>query len=189
MFRRGSMTEALFFEICSSAVGIIRDTLNAPAEVARRRAMSLRARTYRVARARRVALYRLRRAGLVDVSAEDAIQLTSKGKALSILHCVEHHRRPLPKGLFCLVFFDIPERHRKERDALRFLLRKLGFCLFQKSVWISTQDAADHLQCFVQISNVERFVKVCTARPAKRYAHFTIVKKVKRATTVRKRQR
>lgn len=49
----------------------------------------------------------------------------------------EPARQPLAKdGRARLVIFDIPERERKKRDALRFELLAYNFKQLQKSVWI-----------------------------------------------------
>ncbi|MEK7606986.1 MAG: CRISPR-associated endonuclease Cas2 [Patescibacteria group bacterium] len=53
-------------------------------------------------------------------------------------------------GKWRLVMFDIPEQGRKERNAIRDVLKSIGFCQMQKSVYIFPheipQDAVSYLK-------------------------------------------
>lgn len=49
-----------------------------------------------------------------------------------------------------LVIFDIPEKERKARDALREKLKELGFGRWQKSVYISPHDFGQDLKEFLK---------------------------------------
>lgn len=48
-------------------------------------------------------------------------------------------------GYWTLVLFDIPEKHRQQRDYLRKFLTKLGFVQWQRSVWVTINDISDWL--------------------------------------------
>lgn len=39
-------------------------------------------------------------------------------------------------GQWRVVIFDIPEKYRRKRDALRYALKRVGFTSIQKSVWV-----------------------------------------------------
>lgn len=49
-----------------------------------------------------------------------------------------------------LVFFDIPNTHRRQRDTFRRYLKELGCCQVQKSVW------AHPFSCHEQVYNIAR---------------------------------
>jgi len=65
--------------------------------------------------------------------------LTEKG-----LHLVTREQMMLaPKlddGKLLIVSFDVPERERKARDALRFFLRRCGFTRWHDSLWVTERD-------------------------------------------------
>ena len=46
----------------------------------------------------------------------------------------------------CLVAFDIPEKRRTARNALRRLLRSCGFIYLQRSVWQGPAGIQEHLE-------------------------------------------
>jgi len=49
-------------------------------------------------------------------------------------------------GLWRLVAFDIPEKHKVARETLRDLLKRLGFIKLQSSLWLSPFDARDPIE-------------------------------------------
>lgn len=62
-----------------------------------------------------------------------------------------------------IVIFDIPERHRKLRDALRYRLKEWQFKQMQKSVWVSKKDIVDELKSFIKEIGIENWVKIFVA--------------------------
>lgn len=48
-------------------------------------------------------------------------------------------------GRWRVVIFDVPERRRKTRDRLRFIMRELGFVRLQDSVWVFPFDCEEFL--------------------------------------------
>jgi len=48
-----------------------------------------------------------------------------------------------------IVFFDIPEKHRRARDALREKLKEIGFREFQQSVFIQPYPCTDEINFLV----------------------------------------
>lgn len=88
---------------------------------------------------------RLKRQGLIEGVRKDgksAWSLTPAGAA----RIAKHHAVPAIKtrvhtkdGVTRLVIFDVPERERKKRAALRVELFGCGFTQLQKSVWIGRQ--------------------------------------------------
>ncbi len=59
-------------------------------------------------------------------------------------------------GKWRIVLFDIPTDRKVVRDALRFMLKRFGFCQLQKSVWIFPFDCKkeiEDLKSFFDLSN------------------------------------
>lgn len=88
------------------------------------------------------ALLRLERRGLIHITGEKGkrkIHLTTQGEKLINDLYTGAYVIPFPAlwdGKWRLVMFDVPEKRKKVRDTLRFLLRSAGFILFQDSVWL-----------------------------------------------------
>ena len=62
-------------------------------------------------------------------------------------------------GKWRIVFFDIPEKKRKDRNALREKLRDLGFYEMQKSVFVLPYECQDEVNFVVSIFNIKSFVQ------------------------------
>ena len=75
-------------------------------------------------------IFRLTQGGLV-VKAGDSAEITAEGKKLL--------KRLMPEkdGVWKLVIFDIPEKHKYVRSVLRNKLRQLHFKKWQNSIWVS----------------------------------------------------
>lgn len=71
------------------------------------------------------------------------ISLTKKGKKRAGKYQIDDLKIKKSEkwdGLWRIVIFDIPDLTRMKREALRGKLKELGFCLFQKSVWVYPYD-------------------------------------------------
>ena len=62
-----------------------------------------------------------------------------------------------------IVLFDIPELHRKSRDALRYRLRQLGFFEYQKSVFVHPYDCRDEIEYIIESYRIRKFVRFIIA--------------------------
>ena len=62
-------------------------------------------------------------------------------------------------GKWRIVFFDIPEKKRKARNALREKLRDLGFCEMQKSVFVLPYECQDEINFVVNVFNIKPYVQ------------------------------
>jgi|SRR3989344_2852454 len=62
-------------------------------------------------------------------------------------------------GKWRIVFFDIPEKKRKARNALREKLRDLGFYEMQKSVFVLPYECQDEINFVVSIFNIKPHVQ------------------------------
>ena len=62
-----------------------------------------------------------------------------------------------------LVLFDIPEKRKTAREALRATLRKLGFGEFQKSVFIYPYECQNELDYIIEFFKIRPYVRTITA--------------------------
>jgi phenylacetic acid degradation operon negative regulatory protein len=101
----------------------------------------------------------------VDKKGETYLEITSKG--------IKRFKRKFPilslqkkkwDGEFMVVIFDIEEKKRKERDALRIKLRELGFGMLQESVWVSPYHFEEDLREFLTGLELEKYVFVFNAK-------------------------
>ncbi len=58
-----------------------------------------------------------------------------------------------------VVFFDIPEKKRKARDALRNKLRELGFRELQKSVFVHPYSCQSEIDFIVEFFEIRPYVR------------------------------
>lgn len=63
-----------------------------------------------------------------------------------------------------MLFFDIPEKKRKYRDYLRRVLKLIGFCEFQKSIWIYPYPVPSFLKDLILDKNIKPHVKFVTTK-------------------------
>ena len=63
--------------------------------------------------------------------------------------------------------FDIPERFKKAREALRNKLRELGFAKLQESVFIYPYECENEINFIVEVFLIRPFVRLIRAK------HFT----------------
>lgn len=62
-----------------------------------------------------------------------------------------------------IVIFDIPERYKKAREALRDKLKELRFLELQKSVFIHPYECEDEINFVVEIFDIRSFVRFLRA--------------------------
>lgn len=114
--------------------------------------------------------YRDRLVDMVDVSDEETrMVLTEKGKLHAVQFKIDEMQIKTPKrwdGQWRLIVFDIPEKMRNARNALRRKLKELGFYELQKSVMIFPFECKDEVDFIVEFFRV---------RPHVRYGHLSKV--------------
>jgi len=94
------------------------------------------------------------------------IKLTNEGyKQLNYvdLFNIEIKREQKWDKKWRLVMFDIPVTYNKARIELTHLLKRLGFKMLQKSVWICPWPCSTEIECITSAYRINRFVKVITA--------------------------
>lgn len=86
------------------------------------------------------------------------ITLTKQGKEKTLMFDLD--RMTLPKqswdGKWRLVIFDIPDRQKKAREALRQKIKNLGFYHLQKSVFITPYDCENEIDFICSIFEINR---------------------------------
>lgn len=63
-----------------------------------------------------------------------------------------------------IVIFDIPERFKKAREALRLKLKELGFLELQKSVFILPYECEDEINFIMEVFLIRPFVRFVRAK-------------------------
>ncbi|MEK7480761.1 MAG: hypothetical protein AAB604_01500 [Patescibacteria group bacterium] len=107
------------------------------------------------------AFYRLRKSGDLIMRTIDNqlyIELTEKGRKKASWLQVNHlaiKKQKKWNGKWWMVIFDIQERHRTKREALRGFFKRLGFLQLQKSVWIQPYDCRDEINLLREFFGLE----------------------------------
>jgi len=89
------------------------------------------------------------------------ITITDKGKLKALTY--KFNEMQIDKkewdGKWRLVFFDVPERIRWGRDALRLKVKKLGFYEIQKSVFIFPYDCEDEINFIIEFFKIRKYAR------------------------------
>jgi len=62
-------------------------------------------------------------------------------------------------GRWRMVLFDIPERQKPARDALRSKLKRLGFFEFQKSIFVHPFSCKDEIEFLIEFFQIKSYVR------------------------------
>jgi len=92
--------------------------------------------------------------------------LTDKGKQKALTYNLDEMEIKKPKqwdGKWRVVLFDIPERIKKIREAMRMHFKNLGFYEFQKSVFVHPYDCQDEIDYLIEFYDIRRFVRFIVA--------------------------
>lgn len=107
-----------------------------------------------------MAVHRLGRRGYIKkYKNEDklVLELTDAGRDWVMKHGWDENKWD---GMWRIVIFDIPESHKKARNALRWKLKEWGFILWQKSVWATKKPLTDHIRKLVKELAIDDWVMV-----------------------------
>ena len=87
--------------------------------------------------------------------------LSEKGKARTLTYRFEEMRIQAGHwdGKWRIVAFDVPEKKKPEREALRRKLRELGFYELQKSVFVFPYECKDEIDFIVEFFNMRSYVR------------------------------
>lgn len=126
------------------------------------------------------AINRLKREKYIEIIEEGEekmkVKLTNKGEKRIAEFSLEAISIKKPKkwdGKWRIVIFDIPNRYKPAREALRNKMKELGFKKLQKSVWIYPFECEDEILFIAEVFAVERYVEIITAE---RLLHENILK-------------
>ena len=90
------------------------------------------------------------------------LKLTEEGKMRAAKHQINTISIARPErwdGLWRVVMFDVPEQHKKGRDALAKKLKELGFLPIQKSVFVLPYECRKEISFFVEAHDLSPYVK------------------------------
>ncbi len=89
------------------------------------------------------------------------ISLTDRGKLRALTYHFQEMRieRKNWDGKWRIVVFDIPEKLRKGRDALRDKLKILGFYELQKSVFVLPFECKNEIEFVIEFFNLRKYVR------------------------------
>lgn len=96
-----------------------------------------------------------------------SIIITEDGKNKTLKYKIEEMEIKIPSrwdGVWRLVMFDIPERKRRGRDALREKLKEMGFYELQKSVFVFPYTCRDEIDFIVEVFEVGPYVRYAEAK-------------------------
>lgn len=92
--------------------------------------------------------------------------LTDKGKEKALTYDLGKIKLKKPKEWdkkWRIVIFDIPEKKKKVRDALRFHLKNMDFFELQKSVLVHPYNCKDEIDYIIEFYDIRRFVRFIIA--------------------------
>ena len=95
------------------------------------------------------------------------IILTKEGEKKALKFKLDEMKIKKPAkwdGQWRIVIFDIPERFKKAREALRMKLKELGFLELQKSVLVLPYECEDEINFIVEIFLIRPFVRFVRAK-------------------------
>jgi DNA-binding transcriptional regulator PaaX len=90
-----------------------------------------------------------------------AVLLTKKGKLKALeyqLINIKNKKEQWDKK-WRMVAFDIPEKYKKGRNALRNKLKKIGFCKLQKSIFITPFDCEKEMRILIDFFDLGEYVR------------------------------
>lgn len=94
------------------------------------------------------------------------IVLTEEGKKRALHYNLDTISLPRQKhwdGKWRIVAFDIPEKKKAARNALREKMQSLGMVFLQKSLWVWPYDCKDEIDFIAEIFEVGRYVHYIVA--------------------------
>jgi CRISPR-associated endonuclease Cas2 len=100
--------------------------------------------------------------------------LSAKGKIKTLSFQFEKIRleRKNWDGKWRLVVFDIPEKLKRARDALREKLKELGFYEFQKSVFVFPYESEDEIDFIIEFFELRQYVRTILAEKIDNELHL-----------------
>lgn len=101
--------------------------------------------------------------------------LTDKGKQKALTYNLDTMAIEKPKQWdtkWRIVLFDIPDKTKKARDAIRFHLKNLGFYEFQESVFVHPYDCQNEIDYLIELYDIRKFVRFIVAESIDNQLHL-----------------
>lgn len=101
--------------------------------------------------------------------------LSEKGKQKALTYKLDEMKISKPAtwdGKWRIITFDIPEKRKKVREALRFRLKQLGLKEFQKSVFICPYPCEDEVDFIIEFHQARPFVRKILADSVDNELHY-----------------
>lgn len=92
------------------------------------------------------------------------IELTHKGKLLTREYDLDNLKLNKPKiwdKKWRVIMYDIPDYHKKARDAFRRKIREMGLYPIQKSVWVSPYDCMPEIEFLCAVFDIDMNSHIC----------------------------
>jgi len=109
----------------------------------------------------RASAYYLKKRGLIEYIKDEngviTVKITNNGKKYLKKFDIDNMILNKPNkwdGKWRLVMFDIPEKAKKAREALRYKLKELDFLRLQDSVWVTPYPCDDEIRFLREIFNI-----------------------------------
>lgn len=116
-------------------------------------------------------LYRLKERGHITGGAYNGYALSLKGlDRLEKLQLAPLKQTKPWDATWRLVIYDIPEDQRKARDAIRKLVKKLGFTQLQQSVWIHPLPCLDEFASIRDAYGIHKHIMLIETPHSEEYA-------------------
>lgn len=99
----------------------------------------------------------------VNLDGTTTLVLTKKGREIALTYNLDTLTIDESKkwdGKWRLIMFDIPEKHKKARDAFRFHLKRMGFVEYQKSAFMTPYKCNAEIDCLREDLGIKPFVRV-----------------------------
>ncbi len=101
--------------------------------------------------------------------------LTEKGKERALIYNLDEMKIKKPVSWdkrWRMVVFDIPEKIKWTREAMRRHLKNLGFYEFQKSVFVHPYNCKDEIEYLIEFYDIRRFVRFIIAESLDNELHL-----------------
>ncbi len=111
-----------------------------------------------------------------DKKGNQVVKITEKGNKKVLKYQVNDLKITIPKKwdkMWRLVIFDIPEKHKRARDAITLKLQDMGFYALQKSVFISPYECKNEVDFIFSVFKIRDYV------------HYFVVKKLEHEDLLR----
>jgi phenylacetic acid degradation operon negative regulatory protein len=124
---------------------------------------------FKIPTAYRMAMSRLRRAGLIAYrrtgGRDPVLQVTARGdEARTAITRPERFWQRKWKGIWYILSYDIPEKSRAYRDHLRWFLSNQRMGMLQHSLWVSPDDIRPEFHDLVQAAALDQYAFLFEAR-------------------------